>query len=73
MELTHNIRTVKHVAGSDVLKVKLTPVGQGLHEVKFIRISANSRDPKSSSFYLEADDMFELEAALRVYNKGLVD
>ena len=73
MELTHNIRTVKHVAGSDVLKVKLTPVAGGLHEVKFIRTSTNSRDPKTTSFYLEADDMFELEAALRVYNKGLVD
>lgn len=73
MELTHNIRTVKHVAGSDVLKIKLTPVGQGLHEVKFIRTSTNSKDPKSTSFFLEADDMFELEAALKVYNKGLVD
>ena len=73
MELSHDIRTVKHTGGSDVLKVKLTPVGQGLHEVKFIRTSSNSRDPKSTAFYLEAADMFELEAALRVYNKGLVD
>lgn len=73
MELSHDIRTVKHTSGSDVLKIKLTPVAGKLHEVKFIRTSTNSRDPKSTSFYLEADDMFELEAALRVYNKGLVD
>lgn len=73
MELSHDIRTVKHTSGSDVLKIKLTPVGKDLHEVKFIRTSTNSRDPKSTSFFLEADDMFELEAALRVYNKGLVD
>lgn len=73
MELTHDIRTVKHVAGSDVLKIKLTPVAGGLHEVKFTRTSTNSRDPKCTSFYLAPEDMFELEAALRVYNKGLVD
>lgn len=73
MELSHDIRTVKHVAGSDVLKVKLTPVAGGLHEVKFIRTSTNSRDPKYTAFYLASEDMFELEAALRVYNKGLVD
>lgn len=73
MELSHDIRTVKHVMGSDVLKIKLTPAGKNLHEVKFIRTSANSRDPKEYKIYLEADDMFELESAIEVYNKGLVD
>lgn len=73
MELSHDIKTVKHPSGVDVLKVSLTPVGYGLHEIKFTRTSSNSRDPKKTSFYLEAEDMFELEAALRVYNKGLVD
>lgn len=73
MELNHTIRTVDHVAGSDVLKITLSPVGAGLHEVKFTRTSTNSRDPKATKFYLEAGDIFELEAALRVYNKGLVD
>lgn len=73
MELSHDIRKVKHSSGVDVLKIKLTPVAGGLHELKFVRTSSNSRDPKSVSFFLEADDMFELEAALKVYNKGLVD
>lgn len=73
MELNHNIRAVKHTAGTDVLKISLSPVGHGLHEVKFTRTSSSSRDPKKVSFFLEAGDMFELEAALKVYNKGLVD
>lgn len=73
MELTHDIRTVKHTGGSDVLKVSLSPSGYGIHEIKFIRTSSNSRDPKTTSFFLEANDMFELEAALKIYNKGLVD
>lgn len=73
MQLTHDLRTVKHVMGSDVLKIKMTPAGNNLHEVKFVRTSSNSRDPKEYKIYLEAEDMFELEAAIRVYNKGLVD
>lgn len=73
MELSHDIRKVNHTAGSDVLKIKMTPAGIGLHEVKFVRTSTNSRDPKEFKFYLEAGDMFEFEAALKVYNKGLVD
>lgn len=73
MELNHTIRTVEHTAGADVLKVSLSPAGAGLHQVKFTRTSSNSRDPKTTSFYLEADDMFELETALKVYNKGLID
>lgn len=73
MQLTHTIRTVKHVSGSDKLNVTLSPVGAGLHEVKFTRTSSNSRDPKTTKFYLDASDMFELEAAIKVYNKGLID
>lgn len=76
MELNNVIRSVHDETTnvSDVLKISLTPVEpEGMHEVKFTRTSTNSRDPKVVKFYLASEDMFELEAAIRVYNRGLVD
>ena len=57
----------------DLLKLSLSPAGSGLHEMRLTRTSSNSRDPKVQKYYLSAEDMFELESAIRVYNKGLVD
>lgn len=57
----------------DLLKLSLSPAGSGLHELRLTRTSSNSRDPKVQKYYLAAEDMFELEAAIRVYNRGLVD
>lgn len=70
---TLNDHVDEHTGVSDTLKVSFTPTYGGLHEVKFIRTSSNSRDPKVNKFYLKGEDMFELEAAIRVYNAGLVD
>lgn len=76
MELSNIIRQVEgNGAGiKDILKICLRPLEAppGMHEVKFVRGSTNSRDTKEICFYLDAEDMFELEAAIRVYNRGLI-
>lgn len=70
---TLNDHVDEHTKVTDTLKVSFTPVYGNLHEIKFTRASSNSRDPKVNKFYLKPEDMFELEAAIRVYNAGLVD
>lgn len=55
----------------DDLKISFSLVEGGLNEIKFIRTSSNSRDPKATKFYLTDREMFELEDVIKLYNEGL--
>lgn len=55
---------------TDVLKVSITKgVLNDIHEVKFLRSSTDGKEPKSFSFYLSTDDMYNLEAIINIFNE----
>lgn len=56
---------------SDALKITFSAVAGGLNEIRFTRTSTNSRDPKVYTYYLEDQDMFDLEETIAIYNEGL--
>ena len=55
---------------TDVLKVSITKgVLNDIHEVKFLRSGTDGKEPKSFSFYLSTDDMYNLEAIINIFNE----
>lgn len=56
---------------SDAVKISFSTVYGGLNEIKIVRTSTNSRDPKTYNLYFEDQDMFDLEEAVKLYNEGL--
>lgn len=55
----------------DAVKMSFSMVAGGLNEIKIVRTSTNSRDPKTYKLYFEDQDMFDLEEAVKIYNEGL--
>ncbi|CAB4124733.1 hypothetical protein UFOVP58_26 [uncultured Caudovirales phage] len=57
---------------TDVLKVSITKgILSDIHEVKFLRSSTDGKEPKSFSFYLSTDDMYNLEAIINIFNEEI--
>ena len=56
---------------TDAVKVSFSSVSGGLNEIKIVRTSTNSRDPKTYKLYFEDQDMFDLEETIKLYNEGL--
>lgn len=56
---------------TDAVKVSFSVVAGGLNEIKIVRTSTNSRDPKTYKLYFEDQEMFDLEEAISIYNEGL--
>ena len=56
---------------SDAVKISFSSVSGGLNEIKIVRTSTNSRDPKTYKLYFEDQDMFDLEETIKLYNEGL--
>lgn len=56
---------------TDAVKISFSLVSGGLNEIKIVRTSTNSRDPKTYKLYFEDQDMFDLEEAVKLYNEGL--
>ena len=56
---------------TDAVKVSFSMVAGGLNEIKIVRTSTNSRDPKTYKLYFEDQEMFDLEETIKLYNEGL--
>lgn len=65
----NNVDDVTNV--KDTLRVTFSAVAGGLNEIKFVRLSTNSRDPKEYKFYFTDDEMFDFEETINIYNEGL--